>query len=248
MMDDNIDELYDEIDNNSDEQNAQNKKNKTNICDHFSFICFFYIIESLISIAGYYLFYRIQFTDDKNRKIKPFQLSFLICLLISLIFLYNLIECLKKLNNKKCSNIIQFILLYIHKILFFVYVYLITVADKEKRMGFSHFQARMFWKLSICVLYLLLSIYYFCKKNETQEKKYIYALFSIISLLVYFFLAFFIKDKDDNLDRIIIYLCFMLLEIFFSIVTIYVLKSDKNNTLKNNYRNFKYNRLENKSN
>ena len=234
MMDDNIDELYDEIDNNSDEQNAQNKKNKTNICDHFSFICFFYIIESLISIAGYYLFYKIQFTDDKNRKIKPFQLSFLICLLISLIFLYNLIECLKKLNNKKCSNIIQFILLYIHKILFFVYVYLITVADKEERMGFSHFQARMFWKLSICVLYLLLSIYYFCKKNETQEKKYIYALFSIISLLVYFFLALFIKDKDDNLDRIMIYLFFMLLEIFFSIVTIYVLKSDKNNTLKNN--------------
>ena len=108
------------------------------------------------------------------------------------------------------------------------------VADKEERMGFSHFQARMFWKLSICVLYLLLSVYYFCKKNETQEKKYIYALFSIISLLVYFFLALFIKDKDDNLDRIMTYLFFMLIEIFFSIVTIYVLKSDKNNTLKNN--------------
>ena len=147
-------------------------------------------------------------------------------LFLSYIFLYGLIESLKEFRNIKCLNLIQFILIYIHKICLFIFLYLITVLNGEKRIDFPHFEARVYWQISIFIFYLLLSFYYYF--NKTFNKIYIYILFSVISLLTYFFLTFFTKRKNDNWDRLWIYMIYLYLEIVFSMITLFLLKIEFN--------------------
>ena len=148
-------------------------------------------------------------------------------LFLSYIFLYSLIDLLNKNKNKICRNIFQFILINLHKLCLFFFLYLIIVLNGEKRMDFPHFEARAYWKISICILYLLLSFYYYFKKDKYSEKVYIYIIFAVISLLTYFFLSFFTKRSSDNWDRLWIYIICMYLEINSFMVTIYLYKSDE---------------------
>ena len=107
------------------------------ICDNFVFICFVYIFESLISIICFYLFYKFKFGDKNNKIYEIIEFSLLGILFLSYIFLYGLIESLKEFNiNIKCLNLIQFILIYIHKICLFIFLYLITVLNGEKEKIF----------------------------------------------------------------------------------------------------------------
>ena len=105
-------------------------------------------------------------------------------------------------------------------------LYLITVLNGEKRIDFPHFEARVYWQVSICIFYLLLSFYYYF--NKTSDKIYIYILFSVISLLTYFFLTFFTERKNDNWDRLWIYMIYLYLEIVFSMITLFLLKIEFN--------------------
>ena len=47
-------------------------------------------------------------------------------------------------------------LINIFKICFFLFVYLVTVLTGNNRISYPHFEARAYWKISICFLYLLL--------------------------------------------------------------------------------------------
>ena len=128
-------------------------------------------------------------------------------------------------KNNKIYEIIEFSLLGI-LFLSYIFLYLITVLNGEKRIDFPHFEARVYWQVSICIFYLLLSFYYYF--NKTSDKIYIYILFSIISLLTYFFLTFFTKRKNDNWDRLWIYMIYLYLEIVFSMITLFLLKIEFN--------------------
>ena len=235
--------LINEIDDDNEiilnNPNIQDEENKINICDNYIFICFFYIIESLISIVCFYLFYRFKIGDKNNKIYEIIEFVLLGLLFFSYIFLYNLIDLLNKCQNKISRNIFQFILINFHKLCLFFFLYLIIVLNGEKRIDFPHFEARAYWKISICILYLLLSFYYYFKKDKYSEKAYIYILFAAISLLTYFFLTFFTKRSSDNWDRLWIYIICMYFEIISSMLTIYLYKSDEIEKEKNNEKNIR---------
>ena len=196
-------------------------------CNNFIFVFIFYFIESIISIGCFYIFYLFKF-GDKSKNISKI-IEFISLGVISFFYLFPC--CIFKYvfdsENEKLKNIMQFILINIHKICFFVFIYLLVVLNGNDRISFSHFEARAYWKISMSLLYFSLIIYTYYKRYEIDDTNYakIYLLFSIISLLIYFFLTLFTQRNNDNWDRLWIYLIFMFLEITFSLLTIGLIKA-----------------------
>ena len=179
------------LNRSSDEEKKRKNNNKNNIfCSNKSFICSFFIIESLISIGLFYLFYLINFGDKNNNIYEIIEFSLLGILTIFYIVIPLFINSNFYSNHEKCRNYILFILISIFKICFFIFVYLITVLSSDGRLSFGHFEARVYWKISVCLCDIILIFYSCFIKDEDFNKckpliKYI--LLPYICDLIFFF-------------------------------------------------------------
>ena len=205
-----------ELTNNNDKE--QKKRIIDNSYDSYVYVYVEYLIQSLISLGYYFLFYKFKFEDD-GIKIR-------ICLLASLLLF---IFCICYLSRakfnivcEKFSNIGLIISINIFKIIFDIIFYLILVSDKENDgIGFSHFEARAYWKFSMSIFYLFLLFYSYFTREKTTLNFYVYLIASGVCLIICFVLILMTQKYTDNIFRIINYTCFIVLELFFVIYSIY---------------------------
>ena len=227
-------DVDDDLENQSNNNNNLDKKIK-NICDNYYFVFSFYLIESLISFGCFYLFYIFKIGDKNNKIYQIIEFSLLGILIILYVIFGIIFVFVFDHSYRKLNNYIQFILISLFKICFFTFAYLINVLNGDNRIDYPHFEARAYWKISICILYLAFIFYQYFKKDKYSEKISLFIIIAVASLLIFFFLTFFTQRKSDNWDRLWIHIIFMFLEIYFSLITIFLAKSEENKQKLGNY-------------
>ena len=208
LINDGIEEPEDvEVEQNK-QVNLKRYIKKEAICDNFFFIYSLGIIQSLFSIGCFYIFYRFKIGDKSNKIYEIIMYILLGIIVISTHLIYCFIDYFKNWNNY-----IQYIIVNIIKFCVFVFVYLMTVLTGDNRIDFPHFEARVYWKMSMCLFYLLILFYYYFTKENGRV--YVYAIISFAILLTYFFLTYFTQRKNDNWDRLWIYIIYLFFELSY---------------------------------
>ena len=211
----------DNIQNNENGEKLVNDdkyKNQKNIGDSYIFVFVDFLCQSLISLGFYYLSYFLKFDFDDI----ILKLSLAIIFIIFSFFIVYSGRVRFNLRHWKLSNYILFLLINLLKIDFDIFLYLMIISDKEDDgIDFSHFEARAYWKISISLFYLFLIYYYYFKKESNSFNIYIYLIDSFACVIICSLLIVFTKTKNDNMFRIINYIGYLGLELFFVIYSIY---------------------------
>ena len=100
-------------------------------------------------------------------------------------------------------------------------------SDNSNRLDFPHFEARAYWKISLCFLYLFLIFYSYFTKGKIPEKPFVYIISPFVSILIYLLFVLITHKSDYNADRIWIYLIYMIFEEMFTIEIILLIKMDE---------------------
>ena len=211
----------DNIQNNENGEKLVNDdkyKNQKNIGDSYIFVFVDFLCQSLISLGFYYLSYFLKFDFDDI----ILKLSLAIIFIIFSFFIVYSGRVRFNRRHWKLSNYILFLLINLLKIDFDIFLYLMIISDKEDDgIDFSHFEARAYWKVSISLFYLFLIYYYYFKKESNSFNIYIYLIDSFACVVICSLLIVFTKTKNDNMFRIINYIGYLGLELFFVIYSIY---------------------------
>jgi hypothetical protein len=211
----------DNIQNNENAEKLVNDdkyKNQKNIGDSYIFVFVDFLCQSLISLGFYYLSYFLKFDFDDI----ILKLSLAIIFIIFSFFIVYSGRVRFNRKHWKLSNYILFLLINLLKIDFDIFLYLMIISDKEDDgIDFSHFEARAYWKISISLFYLFLIYYYYFKKESNSFNIYIYLIDSFACVVICSLLIVFTKTKNDNMFRIINYIGYLGLELFFVIYSIY---------------------------
>ena len=211
----------DNIQNNENGEKLVNDdkyKNQKNIGDSYIFVFVDFLCQSLISLGFYYLSYFLKFDFDDI----ILKLSLAIIFIIFSFFIVYSGRVRFNRRHWKLSNYILFLLINLLKIDFDIFLYLMIISDKEDDgIDFSHFEARAYWKISISLFYLFLIYYYYFKKESNSFNIYIYLIDSFACVVICSLLIVFTKTKNDNMFRIINYIGYLGLELFFVIYSIY---------------------------
>lgn len=194
------------------------KNEKNDICENFSFIFFLFMLESIISSVCFYLFYLFDFCKLYTEIV--WALVYLLIVFYIFIPLFILSDYYKK--HKRCRNYALFILINIHKIVFGLTIYISIVFYSNKTLNFPDFEAKEYWKYTMCLFYFLLMVYSLFKKGKAPLNFFIYAIFGIICLsLLIVLLSFFTQTKNDKNEIIGLYALMSGLEIIFFIIGFY---------------------------
>jgi len=211
----------DNIQNNENAEKLVNDdkyKNQKNIGDSYIFVFVDFLCQSLISLGFYYLSYFLKFDFDDI----ILKLSLAIIFIMFSFFIVYSGRVRFNRRHWKLSNYILFLLINLLKIDFDIFLYLMIISDKEDDgIDFSHFEARAYWKISISLFYLFLIYYYYFKKESNSFNIYIYLIDSFACVVICSLLIVFTKTKNDNMFRIINYIGYLGLELFFVIYSIY---------------------------
>ena len=208
-------------DEKSSSTNSKKKfKNKRSdkSCDSYIFVFLDFLIQSLISYGFYYLCYILKF-DFEGVILKTY--------LILILLLFIALICFMSQENFRPKyyqfiNCALFIIINLFKIIFDVFLYLMIVSDKNKDgIGYSQFEARAYWKFSVCLFYLFLIFYYYFKNDNYDFNFRPYLISSCICLIICLFLLILTQKNSDNMFRIINYTGYDFLELFFVIYAIY---------------------------
>lgn len=223
--------IKEDVDNKKikDEQNAnvqfisnnyKNKKNRfiDNPYESYVYVFVDYLIQSLISLGLYYLFYKLKFEDEGIK----FRMCALGIILVFIVCICYMSRAKFNSRNEKLSNIGLTISINIFKIVFDLLFYLIIVSDKENDgIDFTHFEARIYWKFSMCIFYLFLLFYAYFTRKKNNINIYVYLIAAVVCLVICFILVLRTQKYSDNIFRIINYTGFIALELFFVIYAIY---------------------------
>ena len=210
---------------NNDKQSSSTKskkkvknKKRDKSCDSYIFVFLVFLIQSLISYGFYYLCYILKF-DFGGATLKIY--LFIILLLFMALICFMSQEGFKP-KYYQSINCALFIILNLFKIIFDAFLYLMIVSDKNKDgIGFSQFEARAYWKFSVCLFYLFLIFYYYFKNNNNAFNFHPYLISSCVCLVICLFLLILTQKNSDNMFRIINYIGYDFLELFFVIYAIY---------------------------
>ena len=99
-----------------------------------------------------------------------------------------------------------------------------TVLCSDNRLDFPHFEARAYWKISLCFLYLFLIFYSYFTKGNILEKPFVYIFSPFGSSLIYLLFVLITHKSDYNADRIWIYLIYVILEGMLTLESILLIK------------------------
>lgn len=201
--------------------NNNNNRERRFIENHYEsyvYVFFDYLVQSLISLGMYYLFYKFKFEDD-GIKIRMSLLAILFLFIFCICYMSR-----AKFNsrNEKLSNFGLTISINIYKIIFDLLFYLIIVSDKENDgIDFTHFEARVYWKFSMCIFYLFLLFYSYFTKEKNIINIYVYLIAAGVCLVICFILVLITQKYSDNIFRVINNTGFIALELFFVIYALY---------------------------
>ena len=210
-------EKGEELINDDIYKNSKNKQAE-NIGDSYILVFVDFLCQSLISLGFYFLSYLLKFDFDDI----ILKLSLAIIFIIFSFFIVYSGRVRFNRRHWKLSNYILFLLINLLKIDFDIFLYLMIISDKEDDgIDFSHFEARAYWKVSISLFYLFLIYYYYFKKESNSFNIYIYLIDSFACVVICSLLIVFTKTKNDNMFRIINYIGYLGLELFFVIYSIY---------------------------
>ena len=213
----------------------ENQKEVKEVCDNYIYVFLVFFIQSLISLGCFYLYYITKFS------IKSFStyLATIISLFVIFFFIFGgLILSISKsrfvIKRKKSGNLILFILINIQKIIFEILIYIVYFApakdvyvkmfgeDNEKffvdELQYQEFEARAYWKISMCFLYYMLIVYYYFKKEKTTFKNLFLLPFILISLSMAYLLIFFTQKSTYSQYRIGNHFALMVTEVVFLIL------------------------------
>ena len=208
------------------QENKEQMKNfleKENKCDNYIYVFIIFLIQSAISFGCFYAYYILDFAYKNDNLYFIVIVGMLMILIIFSGFIIFFGSTRFNSKYQKCSNYAFFILINIYKIYFEVITYLIIVHDDDvDQLDFPQFEARVFWKISIFFLYLMLIVYYLFKKEKTSFKFLILLLFSLISLVACFLLLFFTHKSEYNNKRIYEYLIYMSYEILMVLYSFFM--------------------------
>ena len=194
------------------------------------------LIETIISLGIFYIFYLVEFV----------KINLLIqrIMMIPFFAIYLFIPCFMRMkffsNHKICGNIILFILISINKIFIYICIHLVAVSYSNKILEFPNFEAKFYWKASICLFYIFLIFFNSFRKNSIKFGIFYYISFSSISLLAMFLLIFFRNKNEDKWEIEGFYLLLSALEIVTAITSIYIEKYNHRNITP---FEFKFNKL-----
>ena len=235
-------------------------KSNNNYYFYYFVVC---LIQSLISLGCFWFYYIIQFSVRDLNKYRLTAGGLISLYLIVTYIIYLL--CKSGFNSiiTRTKNCILFILINFNKILFeiIIYLFLIIGADineivKESgeykllenytdHLEFPQFEARCYWKISICFFHLMLIFYFYFKKNKNDFKLMIILIFSFIDLAIFFLLAYLTQKSSYHYDRILVYFFFCFFELFFLIYGVYCEKKIDSSFLSLNIKiDWKINRID----
>ena len=207
---------------------------KENICNNYTFVMVILLIETIISLGIFYICYLVEFV----------KINLLIqrIMIIPFFAIYLFIPCFMRMkffsNHKICGNIILFILISINKIFIYIFFHLVAVSYSNKILEFPNFEARFYWKASICLFYIFLIFFTSFRKNSIKFGIFYYISFSSISLLAMFLLIFFRNKNEDKWEIEGFYLLLSVSEIVMAITSIYIEKYNHSNDIP-----FEFNKL-----
>ena len=210
---------------------------KENICNNSTFAMIILLIETIISLGIFYICYLLNFAKINFIGQQMMLISFFVIYLFIPFFIrFTFFQ-----NHKMCGNIILFILISINKILIIIFIHLVAVSYSNKILEFPNFEARFYWKASICLLYIFLIFFTSFRKNSKKFGIYYYVSFSIMSLLAMFLLIFFTNKNDDKWEIEGFYTLLSVFEIISTITGIYIEKNmDENNNVFENHKFIKW--------
>ena len=210
---------------------------KENICNNSTFAMIILLIETIISLGIFYICYLLDFAKINLIEQQIMVISFFVIYL----FIPFFIRWTFFHNHKICGNIILFVLISINKILIIIFIHLVAVSYSNKILEFPNFEARFYWKASICLLYIFLIFFTSFRKNSKKFGIYYYVSFSIMSLLAMFLLIFFTNKNDDKWEIEGFYTLLSVFEIISTITGIYIEKNmDENNNVFENHKFIKW--------
>ena len=220
------------LDNQKDEEKKENLKKPLfyNICNNILFLILMNLIQSLISLGCFYLYYiyASMFRDIiilTTVEICLFILLMIFNIIFDFLFYHRSSDDSESTNYIIFINYSLFILTNINNIMFEAFIYfLITLDKKHNQLDFEHFEARAYWKISMCFLYILLLFYYYLRKAKGLFKgknSLILLLFSLICLILFVLLIILTERGKDNWDRFY-YLIALVLELLFIILSLII--------------------------
>ena len=208
----------DSSEENSSENLSKKIKKPKNFYDSYISCFTVFLIQSLISLGFYYIFYLVEF--DTN--IIILRICPLILMLIIIIIAWFLSNSYFYSKHEKLSSYSLFFLINISKIAFDFFLYLYMVSDKENDgLGYSYFEARAYWKISMSFFYVIFMIYIYISKKETYFDICAYITFASVCIILCIFLIVFTQKEKDNMFRVINYSGFAFLELIFLMFFIY---------------------------
>jgi len=214
----------------SHEINKSNNSN--NICNNYTCAFFILLIESIISLSKYYIFYKFEFTKIPN----IFFGILAIIIIASSLSIFLLVNSKFYAKRKTAGNFIFFILMSIYKFLFGFFILSGIVFYSDKILGYSELEARIYWKITMCCFYIILLIYYYFKGKENSDNLQMYIISTSICLLMITFLTAFTQKSIDDWERIALHITLVYLEIMILVFGIYtgILLRAKNYIIENN--------------
>ena len=204
-------------------------KSIDDLCNNFFFILFVYLINSVISVGTFYLYYKYKITLKDNILF----IKIILGLIFLLIFFNITVPFLsrRKFNkkHKTCSNYALFIIINLYKIIFETVLYLLITLDQyHDQLDFPHFEVRAYWKISMCLFYILMFYYCIILYYIDIDNKYYFLLVFFIwffPLLLFIFLTRFTQNINEFKDRFY-YIIALFFEELFSMLSIFVELSD----------------------
>ena len=214
--------------------NEENEKE--NICNNSTFAMVILLIETIISLGIFYICYLLDFAKINLIGQQIMLISFFVIYLFIPFFIrFTFFQ-----NHKICGNIILFVLISINKILIYISIHLVAVSYSNKILEFPNFEARFYWKASICLLYIFLIFFTSFRKNSKKFGIFYYISFSIMSLLAMFLLIFFRNKNEDKWEIEGFYILLSVFEIILTITSIYIEKNiDENKNSIENQKSIK---------
>lgn len=166
----------------------EERRKKGEICESYFVVFTVFLIQSLISLGYFYIYYIYKISARPSNKQNIVIASLFAFFLIFGFIIFKLGRSSPNSKHKKLKSYVFFILININKIIFenFIYfTYIITPDFNEfceinkdspelidnyyDSLDFAYFEGRAYWKISMCFLYLMLIFYFYFVKEKNHS-------------------------------------------------------------------------------
>ena len=167
----------------------EERSKKGDICQSYVFVFTVFLIQSLISLGYFFIYYIYKISARPYNKLYIVTGSLFAIFLIFGFIIFKLGKSSPNSKHKKLKSYVFFILININKIIFenFIYFNNISIDFNEfceinkdfpevidnyyEPLDFAYFEGRAYWKISMCFLYLMLIFYFYFRKEKNHSRR-----------------------------------------------------------------------------